>query len=102
MTSNEYDYTHTAQWRQSPATIAARHVVEMDREHWLARSRWRSAGGWPYLLWGLEEGLQCWENQTVVDEIIDKPLPDLNELNGSIPQAQWEAGLDGHPRPPYV
>jgi len=68
---------------------------------WLDRDGVRPADG-PYLLWGLEEGLQCWQNQTVVDEIIDKPLPDLNELNGSIPQAQWEAGLDGHPRPPYV
>jgi len=68
---------------------------------WLDRDGVRPADG-PYLLWGLEEGLQCWQNQTVVDEIIDKPLPDLNELNGSIPQAQWEAGPDGHPRPPYV
>jgi hypothetical protein len=68
---------------------------------WLDRDGVRPADG-PYLLWGLEEGLQCWQNQTVVDEIIDKPLPDLNELNGSIPLAQWEAGLDGHPRPPYV
>jgi len=68
---------------------------------WLDRDGVRPADG-PYLLWGLEEGLQCWQNQTVVDEIIDKPLPDLNELNGSIPQAQWGAGLDGHPRPPYV
>src|SRR5262249_13070449 len=68
---------------------------------WLDRDGVRPADG-PYLLWGLEEGLQCWQNQTVVDEIIDKPLPDLNELNGSIPQAQWDAGLDGHPRPPYV
>ena len=67
---------------------------------WLDRDGVRPAAG-PYLLWGLEEGLQCWQNQTVVDEIIDKPLPDLNELNGSIPQAQWEAGPDG-PRPPYV
>ena len=68
---------------------------------WLDRDGVRPSDG-PYLLWGLEEGLQRWQNQTVVDEIIDKPLPDLNELNGSIPQAQWEAGLDGHPRPPYV
>jgi len=68
---------------------------------WLDRDGVRPADG-PYLLWGLEQGLQRWQNQTVVDEIIDKPLPDVNELNASIPQAEWETGLDGHPRPPYV
>src|SRR5262245_57952961 len=68
---------------------------------WLDRDGVRPADG-PYLLWGLEEGLQCWPNQTVVAQNNVQPLLDLNELNGSIPHAQWEAGLDGHPRPPYV
>jgi hypothetical protein len=55
----------------------------------------------PYLLWAMEEGYQLWKDQTVVDEIIDKPLPDLEQLNGAIPKSEWEPGLDGHPRPPY-
>jgi hypothetical protein len=55
----------------------------------------------PYLLWAIEEGYQRWKDQTVVDEIIDKPLPDLEQLNGAIPKSEWEPGLDGHPRPPY-
>ena len=55
----------------------------------------------PYLLWAMEEGYQRWKDQTVVDEIIDKPLPDLEQLNGAIPKSEWEPGLDGHPRPPY-
>jgi len=55
----------------------------------------------PYLLWGMEQGYQRWKDRTVVEEIIDKPLPDLEQLNEAIPQSEWEPGLDGHPRPPY-
>ena len=55
----------------------------------------------PYLLWAMEQGYQRWKDQAVVEEIIDKPLPDLEQLNGAIPKSEWELGLDGHPRPPY-
>jgi hypothetical protein len=55
----------------------------------------------PYLLWAMEQGYQRWKDQTVVDEIIDKPLPDLEQLNAAIPKSEWETGLDGQPRPPY-
>ena len=55
----------------------------------------------PYLLWGMEQGYQRWKDRTVVEEIIDKPLPDLEQLNEAIPKSEWEPGLDGHPRPPY-
>ena len=55
----------------------------------------------PYLLLAMEEGYQRWKNQILIDEIIDKPLPDLEQLNAAIPKSEWEPGLDGHPRPPY-
>ena len=55
----------------------------------------------PYLLWAIGEGYQRWKDQTLVDEIIDKPLPDLEQLNAAIPKGEWAPGLDGHPRPPY-
>jgi len=55
----------------------------------------------PYLLWAMGDGYQRWKAQTIVDEIIDKPLPDLDQLNGAIPISEWEPGLDGHPRKPY-
>jgi hypothetical protein len=55
----------------------------------------------PYLLWAMENGYQRWKAQSLVDEIIDKPLPDLDQLNGAIPKSEWEPGLDGHPRIPY-
>jgi hypothetical protein len=50
------------------------------------------------------EALQCWHDQTVVDVIPKRPgqnLPDVKELNGKIPQEEWEMGLDGQPRPPW-
>src|SRR5260370_26816241 len=53
---------------------------------------------------GTTEALQCWRNQTVLDTIIRRPdelLPDVNELNAKIPQAEWETGLDGQPKPPW-
>ena len=55
----------------------------------------------PYLLWAMGDGYQRWKAQTIVDEIIDKPLPDLDQLNGAIPISEWEPGPDGHPRTPY-
>src|SRR5262245_57402630 len=55
----------------------------------------------PYLLWGMEQGYQRWKDQTVIEEIIDKPLPDLEQLNGAIPKSEWEPGLDGHQCPPF-
>src|SRR5262245_36898543 len=55
----------------------------------------------PYLLLGMNNGYQRWKDQTLVDEIIDKPLPDLEQLNAAIPQSEWEPNLDGHLRPPY-
>ena len=54
----------------------------------------------PYLLLGMEQGYQRWKDQTLIDEIIDKPLPDLEQLNAAIPKSEWEL-RDGHPRPPY-
>src|SRR5262249_32637860 len=46
-----------------------------------------------------------WKDQKPVEEIVKQkgvPLPDIDELNSAIPQAEWETGLDGHKRPPWV
>ena len=37
-----------------------------------------------------------------VETITAKPLPDVNMLNESVPEDEWEAGLDGKPKPPWV
>jgi hypothetical protein len=42
-----------------------------------------------------------WRDQSVVDEIVDKPLPDLDELNAAIPKEEWELNMDGQPRAPW-
>jgi hypothetical protein len=51
---------------------------------------------------GTETWLRRWKDKRVIDEIKDKPLPDLEMLNESIPKSEWEIGLDGiTPRKPY-
>jgi hypothetical protein len=44
----------------------------------------------PYLLWGMDQGYQRWKDQAVIDEIIEKPLPDLEQLNEAIPKS-WSS-----------
>jgi hypothetical protein len=34
--------------------------------------------------------------------ILDKPLPDPDDLNSAIPVGEWEKGVDGQPRPPWA
>jgi hypothetical protein len=35
------------------------------------------------------------------EDIRDKPLPDVDDLNASVPKAEWELDLNGQPREPY-
>src|SRR5258705_12489336 len=52
---------------------------------------------------GTTEALQCWKDQQVLDTVFkraDEPLPDIDELNEQIPQAEWETGLNGKPKRP--
>jgi len=53
---------------------------------------------------GFARGLQCWKGGELLDELDERdgPLPDLDELNDQIPREEWEAGLDGKPRPPWA
>lgn len=49
--------------------------------------------------------LQRWKDQVPIETIIKtpgQPLPDLEELNAKIPNAEWEPGLNDEPRPPWV
>jgi hypothetical protein len=53
---------------------------------------------------GVIDIMQRWEKQKPVDVIIAEPgkrLPDIDELNGEIPGAEWELGPDGNPKPPW-
>jgi hypothetical protein len=71
---------------------------------WSAESGWLARDGLipPELLWGIATGecLRRWQNGAVT-EITAHPLPDVDELNKSIPIVEWEKGLDGRPRMPW-
>jgi hypothetical protein len=74
-------------------------------------ARWTDAKSWhdrdglpipsPLLVVSVVTALQRWLNK-VPEVITAKPLPDPSELNAAIPQSEWEIGLDGKPRPPWV
>ena len=63
----------------------------------MACNQWKAltcSGAW-------NKATSAGKTKSVVDEIIDKPLPDLEQLNAAIPKSEWEPGPDGHPSPPY-
>jgi hypothetical protein len=71
--------------------------------------KWADAIGTPppalLVALGTTTALQCWSGGKPTDVVIAKPgvpLPDVDELNGQIPQEEWEKGLDGKPRAPWV
>jgi hypothetical protein len=53
------------------------------------------------LVIGLAHTLQCWKDNEKLDEIVEHPLPDVDDLNAAISQSEWGIGLDGKPRPPW-
>jgi hypothetical protein len=50
---------------------------------------------------GIAHTLQCWRDQSKIDEIFEPPLPNVDDLNAVIPREEWEIGLNGEPRPPW-
>jgi hypothetical protein len=54
---------------------------------------------------GTTKALQRWEVGKPTDIIMSRPgepLPDVQELNSQVPEDEWEKGLDGKPRAPWV
>ena len=49
------------------------------------------------------QAIQHWKDGRPVpgDTITTRPLPDVDFLNSQIPEAEWEEGFDGEPRPPW-
>jgi hypothetical protein len=79
-------------------------IIKCVEGSWTDADGARISPGTKLLAWATAQALQRWQNKLPVQTIIKKsgtPLPDVDELNSSIPQAQWEAGLNG-PRPPWV
>jgi hypothetical protein len=48
----------------------------------------------------VETFIRRWRGKRAED-IRTKPLPDLDDLNASVPQSEWELDLNGVPRKPY-
>ncbi len=55
----------------------------------------------PVIALGVRRAVRRWQDHQIVDEILDLPLPDCDELNSTIPWDQWEIGLSDAPVPPY-
>src|SRR5262249_55301223 len=74
--------------------------------------RWNETNGWTdrdglrppeiLLVLACTEALQRWKNKQPLETITAKPLPEIDALNASIPMQEWEPGLDGKPKPPWV
>jgi len=74
--------------------------------------RWTETNGWtdrdglppPEILIALActEALQRWKAKKVVEEITTEPLPDIGNLNATVPTAEWDLGLDNRPKAPWV
>jgi hypothetical protein len=54
------------------------------------------------LVLGTTTALQHWSDGKPIETIATHPLPDVADLNAAIPENEWEPGLDGKPRPPWV
>lgn len=69
---------------------------------------WSEKDGTPFppgtkrIALAVAEAVQRWQDQRPIETITDKPLPNIDELNATVPVSEWECGLDGNPRPPYV
>ena len=73
--------------------------------------RWAEITGWvdrdglpipsPVMIVGYITILRRWKDNKPED-ITEHPLPDPEELNATIPQSEWDIGLDGKPRKPWA
>jgi hypothetical protein len=70
-----------------------------DANHWIDRDGLAPPS--PLLVIAIDEALQRWKDNKA-DVIRDKPLPDPEELNSTIPTSEWERGNDGQLRKPWA
>jgi hypothetical protein len=49
------------------------------------------------------KAIQHWQSKEPIETLVDtgEGLPDIDELNATIPRSDWELGFDGQPRPPW-
>src|SRR5262249_25475518 len=74
------------------------------------RMKWDMEGGWrdqddqplsgPMLVVGWRRGVRRWKDHELIEEFVDQPLPNGDELNTKVPQSEWEL-FDGVKQNPY-
>ena len=80
-------------------------------------AQWNGEKGWhdrdgglplpsPMIVMGVNTELRRWKDNKngknkKLETIDDKPLPNVDLLNSTIPQSEWELGLDGKLQPPW-
>ena len=77
-------------------------ILRFVDNRWHDREGTAFALGTPMLAIGTTQAVQRWQDGLPIETIIDRPLPDVAELNAAIPENEWEIGLGGAPRPPWV
>jgi hypothetical protein len=86
-------------------------LIKGERIKFDGSNRWTDISGTPlnpanqYLVPEMRTGLQRWvkkDGKSLPEVIMEKPLPDIDELNAAIPVATWDKGLDGKPRKPWL
>jgi hypothetical protein len=71
--------------------------------HWSASDGTAVTADMQFVAIGTKQAVQRWLDgvPSVIEKEPGKPLPDVDELNGAIPQDEWDDGIDGKPRPPW-
>jgi hypothetical protein len=80
-------------------------IIRCVDGHWSDRDGVAFSPDTQMIVLGTTQALQRWQDQTPIETILKKPgerLPDVKALNAAIPQSEWEDGIDGNPRPPWV
>jgi hypothetical protein len=74
-------------------------LVWNDAQHWRDRDGQKAPA--QLLVVGVDAILQRWL-EGLPQVIRTKPLPNPDDLNAAIPVSEWETGLDGQKRPPWM
>jgi hypothetical protein len=80
-------------------------VIRCVDGHWTDRDKTPIPPDTTLIALSTAEAAQRWEGKLPVETKIKRPgvsLPDVDELNAKIPKKQWEEGLDGQKRAPWV
>jgi len=86
-------------------TITGGRLIKGVLIKWNETHRWLDRDGLRppeiLLVLALAEAFQRFKDKRVIGEIKDKPLPEVETLNATIPVSEWELGLNNQPKPPW-